>query len=119
MMLVEAIFFVVLVAFVTGIVVDRLVDGVRAFRRDRRLRMGESGRVFPVVTRMVLPYEGDGCGVYLVQGVLERTGERSDLRLDANSINDALRQALERGVSPTHVTKQRLEAAGREMRGAV
>ena len=86
------------------------VEGWRELRRWYHRRAGESGRMFPVVplqARTVLPHEDDGPGTYLVTGVLERSGTPTRFQTEASGVPDAVRKALERGVSPAAVTKQR------------
>ena len=75
-------------------------------RRWHRRRAGESGRVFPVISRPVLPYEDDGPGTYLITGVLERRGTPTCFKVEASGVPDAMRKAAERGVFPSAVTKQ-------------
>jgi hypothetical protein len=96
---------VVLALYLALDLVRRGADDLYAFRTRRRHRMAEAGQAFPIVARQVLPHEDDGPGRYLVRGVVERTGTETSFEVDASGAPEALRQALERGVSPSSATK--------------
>ena len=90
-------------------IVRRGADDLYAFRVRRRQRVAESGLVFPVMAKRVLPHEDDGPGRYLVSGVVDRTGRPTSFEVDASGVPDALRKALERGVTPSSATKRKCE----------
>jgi hypothetical protein len=90
-------------------IVRRGADDLYAFRVRRRQRVAESGLAFPVMAKRVLPHEDDGPGRYLVSGVVDRTGRPTSFEVDASGVPDALRKALERGVTPSSATKRKCE----------
>ena len=107
----DALFLCAVTVCVVLIVARRSFDDLYAFRRRRRERIAERGRAFGVLPRPALPHEGDGPGLYLVSGVVERTGAPARFEVEASGVPDALRKAMERGVSPANATKRHAEHA--------